>query len=127
MCAKDLWFFKTTQCCQYVEITDNGANVVAAVHKAGQAHYPHFVFMLKDSTKALPDLVNAQQRRSATVAFFDHSTRTTENLKDFQKLQSHTQGVFYMLESLFELKKKKTVTTVLQSFCKNPIVTSIIY
>lgn len=59
-------------------VTDNGVNVVTAVHKAGWAHYPCFAHTLnlvvKDSMKAHPDLLEIQMKSSAVVAFFHHST-----------------------------------------------------
>lgn len=68
-------------------ITDNGANFVVAVRKAGWAHYPCFAHTLnlavKDSIKALPDILHMQQRFSAIVTFFHHSTRAAEKLKEF--------------------------------------------
>ncbi len=70
-------------------ITDNGANMVAAVHKAGWAHYPCFAqtlnVVVKDCIKALHDLLDIQQRCRAIVAFFHHSTRAAERLKEVQK------------------------------------------
>lgn len=69
-------------------VKDNGANMVATERKAGWARYPCFAHTLnlvvKDSIKALPDLLHIQQRYSAIVAFFHHSTRGAERLKDIQ-------------------------------------------
>lgn len=108
-------------------ITDNGANFVAAVRKAGWAHYPCFAHTLnlvvKDSIKALPDLLHMQQRCSAIVTFFHHSTRAAEKLKAFQNqlkcpehkliqsVETRWNAVFYMFERLLE--QKEAVTTVL--------------
>lgn len=72
-------------------VTDNGANMVAAVRKAGWAHYPCFAHTLnlvvKDSIKALPDLLELQQKSTAIVALFHHSTKAADKLKDIQKQQ----------------------------------------
>ena len=70
-------------------VTDNAANVVAAVHRAGWAHYPcsaHTLnLVVKDSIKTLPELLHIQHRCSAVAAFFHHSTKETEKLKEIQK------------------------------------------
>lgn len=88
--------------------------MVAAVHKAGWAHYPCFAhivnLVVQDSIKALPDLLDIQQKFSAFVAFFHHSTNITEKLKEIlrqlkfpdQKLiksvDTKWNSVFYMFE-----------------------------
>ena len=70
-------------------ITDNGANMIAAVRKAGWVRYPCFAhtinLVVKDSIKALPELLDIQQRCSAIVTIFHHSTNATEKLKEIQK------------------------------------------
>nr|XP_020464748.1 zinc finger BED domain-containing protein 1-like [Monopterus albus] len=108
-------------------ITDNGANMVAAVRKAGWAHYPCFAHTLnlvvKDSFKSQPELLEIQQKSSAIVAFFHHSTKAADKLKDIQKQQSFPEhkliqaietrwnSVFYMWERLSE--QREAVTTAL--------------
>ncbi|KAK0154801.1 Zinc finger BED domain-containing protein 1 [Merluccius polli] len=108
-------------------ITDNGANMVAAVHRAGWKHYPCFAHTLnlvvKDSIKALPGLLDIQHKCSAIVTFFHHSTRAADKLKEIQKQQNFPEhkliqsvetrwnSVFYMFERLHE--QKDVVTTVL--------------
>lgn len=108
-------------------ITDSGANMVAAVHRAGWKHYPCFAHTLnlvvKDSIKALPGLLDIQHRCSAIVTFFHHSTRAAERLKEIQEQQNFPEhkliqsvetrwnSVFYMFERLHE--QKDVVTTVL--------------
>uniref|UniRef100_A0A671XLS4 HAT C-terminal dimerisation domain-containing protein n=1 Tax=Sparus aurata TaxID=8175 RepID=A0A671XLS4_SPAAU len=108
-------------------ITDNGANMVAAVLKAGWAHYPCFAHTLnlvvKDSFKAHPDLLEIQQKSSAIVAFFHHSTKAADKLKEIQVQQKFPEktliqavetrwnSVFHMWERLSE--QKEVVTTVL--------------
>ncbi len=108
-------------------ITDNGANMVVSVSKAGWAHYSCFSHTLnlvvKDFIKALPDLLDIQQRCSTIVAFFHHSTRAAERLREIQKqlkfsehkviqsVETRWNSVFYMLERLVE--QKEAVTTVL--------------
>lgn len=115
---------------------DNGANMVAAVRKTGWAHYPCFAHTLnlvvKDSFKAHPDLIEIQQKISAIVSFFHHSTKATEKLKEIQKqhkfpeqkliqaVETRWTSVFYMWERLSE--QKEAVTTALcllgkSSFC----------
>ncbi|XP_061127704.1 zinc finger BED domain-containing protein 4-like [Syngnathus typhle] len=70
-------------------ITDNGANVVAAVHQAGWTHYPCFAHTLnlvvKDAIKAVPEIVNLLHKCSAIVTFFHHSSKATEKLSNLQK------------------------------------------
>lgn len=101
-------------------ITGNGANMVAVVRKAGWAHYPCFAHTLnlavKDSIKALPDLLGIQQKCSAVVAFSHHSTRAAVRLKEIQKqlklpehkliqsVETRWNSVFYMFERLLEQK-----------------------
>jgi len=108
-------------------ITNNGADIVAAVSKAGWAHYPCFAHTLnlvvKDFIKALPDLLDIQRKCSAIVAFFHHSTRAAERPKEIQKqlklpehkliqsVETRWNSVFYMFERLLE--QKEAVTTVL--------------
>lgn len=80
-------------------VTDNGANMVAAVHKAGWAHYPCFAhtinLVVKDSIKTLPELLDIQHRCSAIVSFFSpqHKSnrkpqRNTETTK-VSRAQTH--------------------------------------
>ncbi|XP_060760348.1 zinc finger BED domain-containing protein 4-like [Neoarius graeffei] len=108
-------------------VTDNAVNVVAAVHRAGWAHYPCFAHTLnlvvKGSIKTLPELLDIQHRCSAIVAFFHHSTKATVKLKEIQKqlkfpehkliqsVETCWNSVFYMFERLYE--QKEAVTTVL--------------
>lgn len=108
-------------------VTDNGANMVAPVRKAGWTHYPCFAhtinLVVKDSIKALPELLDIQHRCSAIVAFFHHSTNATVKLKEIQKqlkfpehkliqsVETRWNSVFYMFERLRE--QKEAVTTVL--------------
>uniref|UniRef100_A0A1A8PAP4 Uncharacterized protein n=1 Tax=Nothobranchius rachovii TaxID=451742 RepID=A0A1A8PAP4_9TELE len=62
-------------------VTDNGANMVAAVHKAGWRRHPCFVHTLnlivKDSLKAVPEVVQVLERCSAIVSYFHHSRKNT--------------------------------------------------
>ncbi|XP_051787963.1 zinc finger BED domain-containing protein 4-like [Erpetoichthys calabaricus] len=108
-------------------VTDNSTNMFAAVRKAGWAHYPFFTHTLnlvvKDSFKAHPGLLEIQQKNSAIVAFFHHSTKAADKLKEIQKQQKFPEHkliqaverrwnfVFYMWERLSE--QKEAVTTVL--------------
>lgn len=119
-------------------VTDNGANMVAAVRKAGWTHYPCFAHTLnlvvKDSIKKLPGLLDIQQRCSAIVSFFHHSTHATEKLKEVQKqlkfpehkliqsVETRWNSVFYMFERLCE--QKEAVTTVLCLLGKNSLCLS---
>lgn len=53
-------------------MTDNGANMVAAVHKAGWRHHPCFVHTLnlvvKDSVKSVPEMVQVLEKCSVIVS-----------------------------------------------------------
>lgn len=55
-------------------VTDNGANMVANVHKAGWAHYPSFAHTLnlvvKDLLKAVPDLLISKRKPVKLLLFF---------------------------------------------------------
>lgn len=42
---------------------------------------------MKDSLKAHPDLLEIQKKSSAVVAFFYHSTKAADKLKEIQKQQ----------------------------------------
>ncbi|XP_070408968.1 zinc finger BED domain-containing protein 4-like [Nothobranchius furzeri] len=70
-------------------VTDNGANMVAAVHKAGWRHHPCFAHTLnlivKDSLKAVPEVVQVLEKCSAIVSYFHHSSKATEKLRDIQQ------------------------------------------
>lgn len=63
---------------------------------AGLAHYPCFAhpihLVVKDFMKALPELLDIQQRCSAIVTFFHHSTNATENPEttEVSRAQAHT-------------------------------------
>lgn len=116
-------------------VTDNGANMVAAVHKAGWRHFPCFAHTLnlvvKDSVKAVPEVVQVLEKCRAIVSFFHHSTKATEKLKDIQqqlKVAEHKliqsvdtrwNSVFYMLERLCE--QNEAVTTALCLLGKNQL------
>lgn len=102
-------------------VTDNGANMVAAVHKAGWRHHPCFAHTLnlivKDSLKSVPEVVKLLEKCSAIVSFFHHSTQATEKLRAIQQqlkvaehkliqsVPSRWNSVFYMLQRLFEQKE----------------------
>lgn len=116
-------------------VTDNGANMVAAVRKAGWTHYPCFAhnlnLLVKDSIKALPDLLELQQKSGAIAAFFHHSTKATDKRKDIQERQKFPEqkliqavktrwnSVFHMWQRL--LGQKEAVTTVLYLLGKNSL------
>ena len=63
---------------------------------AGWAHYPCFAhtihLVMKDFIKAHPELLDMQQRCSAIVTFFHHSTNATENPEktEVSRTQAHT-------------------------------------
>lgn len=93
-------------------------DMVSAVQRAGWRHFPCLAhtlnLVIKDSLKAVPDLVQVLGKCSGIVSFFHHSTKATEKLKVVQKqlkavehkpIQSVDTGwnsVFYMLERLPE-------------------------
>lgn len=99
--------------------------MVAAV--GGWAHYPCFAralnLVVKDSSKALPDLLGLQQKGSAVVAFVHHSTEAADKRKDVQKQQEFPEqkliqavvtrwnSICYAWER--SLEQKEAVTTVL--------------
>lgn len=108
-------------------VTDNDVNMVAAVHKAGWRHYPCFAhtfnLVVKDSLKAVPEVVQVLAKCSTIVSFFDNSTEATEKLRAVQqqlKLAKHKliqsvdirwNSVFYMMERMYE--QNEAVTTAL--------------
>ncbi|XP_067369733.1 zinc finger BED domain-containing protein 4-like [Channa argus] len=134
----DMWTSRTTQAyltvtCHFVHnwqmmiavITDNGANVASAVHKAGWTHYPCFAHTLnlvvKDAIKAVPQVVNLLQKCSNIVSFFHHSTKATQKLADIQKqlnkpehklvqsVETRWNSPFYMLDRFLEQKEPVTI------------------
>lgn len=116
-------------------VTDNGANMVAAVHKAGWRHHPCFAHTLnlivKDSLKSVPEVVKVLEKCSAIVSFFHHSTQATQKLRGIQqqlKVAEHKliqsvdtrwNSVFYMLERLCE--QNEAVTTALCLLGRNAL------
>lgn len=56
--------------------------MVAAVHKTGWRHLPYFAHTLnlvvKDSLKAVPEVVQVLEKCSALVPFFHHGTKAAE-------------------------------------------------
>uniref|UniRef100_A0A672ST01 HAT C-terminal dimerisation domain-containing protein n=1 Tax=Sinocyclocheilus grahami TaxID=75366 RepID=A0A672ST01_SINGR len=108
-------------------VTDNGANMVSAVHKAGWKHYPCFAHTLnlvvKDAIKASPEIFHLLEKCRSIVSFFHHSTKATEKLKQIQKqlkvtehkliisVETRWSSAFYMLERLHE--QMDSVTTAL--------------
>lgn len=120
-------------------VTDNAANMVAAVHKAGWRHHPCFAHTLnlvvKDSLKNVPEMVKVLEKCSAIVSFFHHSSKATEKLRDIQKqleiaehkliqsVETRWNSVFYMLERLYE--QNEAVTTALCLLGKNALCLNV--
>ncbi|KAI7789919.1 hypothetical protein IRJ41_016970, partial [Triplophysa rosa] len=108
-------------------VTDNAANMVSAVHKAGWKHYPCFAHKLnlivKDAIKASPEKFHLLKKCKSIVSFFYHSTKATEKLKQLQKqlkvaehklintVETRWNSTLFMLERLHE--QKEPVTTAL--------------
>lgn len=118
-------------------VTDSGANMVAAVHKAGWRHHPCFAHTLNliglktVPLKTVPEVVNVLEKCSAIVSFFHHSTQATQKLRGIQqqlKVAEHKliqsvdtrwNSVFYMLEGLCE--QNEAVTTALCLLGRNAL------
>ena len=111
----------------YAVVTDNGANMVAAVHKTCWKHIPCFSHTLnlivKDSIKADTSLESSLEKCSAIVRFFNHSTRATDKLKEvqnqlnlpqhklIQSVDTRWNSVLYMIDRLYE--QQQAITTAL--------------
>lgn len=127
-------------------VTDNGANMVSAVHKAGWMHYPCIAhtlnLLVKDGMKAVPEVVQLLTKCSSIVSFFHHSTKATEKLKQIEKqlkvaehkrihsVETRWNSVFYTLKRLHE--QREAVTTALcllgkSSLCLNNEEFSVIH
>ncbi|KAF3689134.1 Zinc finger BED domain-containing protein 4 [Channa argus] len=118
-------------------ITDNGANVVSAVHKAGWTHLHCFAHTLnlvvKDAINAVPQVVNLLQKCSNIVSFFHHSNKATQKLADIQKQLNKPEhnlvqsvetrwNSSYMLDRFLE--QKEPVTTALCVLGRNDLCLS---
>uniref|UniRef100_A0AAZ1Y039 Uncharacterized protein n=1 Tax=Oreochromis aureus TaxID=47969 RepID=A0AAZ1Y039_OREAU len=80
-----------------------------AVHKAGWRHFPCFAHTLnlvvKDSVKAVPEVVQVLEKCRVIVSFFHHSTKATEKLKDILqqlKVAEHKLSQFFATGDSFK-------------------------
>ncbi|MBN3281745.1 ZBED4 protein, partial [Polyodon spathula] len=113
-------------------VTDNGANMVSAVHKAGWKHYPCFAHTLnmvvKDGIKAVPEVVQLLEKCKLGLRFrgqvfeqlFERSNSKEHKL--IQSVETRWNSVFYMLERLHE--QREAVTTALCLLGKNTLCLS---
>lgn len=95
-------------------VTDNGANMDSAVHKAGWKYYPCIAQTLNLVIKAVPEVAQLLTECSSIISFFHHSAKATEKLKRIKKqlkvakhkliqsVETKWNSVFSMLERLHE-------------------------
>lgn len=102
-------------------VTDNSPDMIAAVEKAGFAHFPSFAHTLNwvviDAINSTPDLLPILQKCSNIVSYFNHSTTAADQLQELQKqlkiaerklvrsVETQWTSVYYMLERMQEQKE----------------------
>ena len=102
-------------------VTDNAANIVAAVRLVGWKHIPCFTHTLNlvvtDSLAADPCLPNIQKKCHDIVAYFHRSCKAVERLNSIQtrlgldnhiliqEVVTHWNSTYYMFEHIIEQMK----------------------
>ena len=131
------WEITEKICCI---ITDNAANIVAAINLLAWCHLPCFSHTLnlivQDSLKTVNGLVSLQQKCKDIVSYFHRSSKATEKLLSIQSqantstkalklkqdVETRWNSTFYMMERL--LKLREAVTTALCLSGKNDLTNS---
>ena len=108
-------------------VTDNAANIVAAVRMTGWMHIPCFAHTLNlvvsDAIKADASIHGLKKKCKQIVTFFHHSVKSTEKLKEIQgqlgipehkliqEVETRWNSTYYMFQRITE--QHQAVTTAL--------------
>ena len=106
-------------------VTDNAANIVAAVRMTGWMHIPCFAHTLNlvvsDAIKADASVHGLKRKCKQIVTFFHHSVKSTEKLKEIQgqlgipehkliqEVETRWNSTYYMFQCITE--QHQAVTT----------------
>ncbi|KAK3887901.1 hypothetical protein Pcinc_008051 [Petrolisthes cinctipes] len=118
----------------YCIVTDNGANIVAAVNKYMQAkHLPCFAHTLnlvvQDAIKNTNEIKCVQEKIKRLVSFFHHSVKAMDKLSEMQEqnevqkkkliidVDTRWNSTYYMMERFLE--QHEVITTCLCLLGKN--------
>lgn len=110
-------------------VTDNGANMVAAVSKCMQKRLPCFAHTLnlvvQDSIKHSSEVKKVQEKIKRIVSFFHHSVKATDKLREVQEtnggqrkklildVETRWNSTYYMMERYMEQHQQMTTSLCL--------------
>lgn len=114
----------------YCIVTDNGANIVAAVNKHMRAkHLPCFAHTLnlvvQDAIKNTNEIKNVQEKIKRLVSFFHHSVKAMDKLREMQDqngvqqkkliidVDTRWNSTYYMMDRFLEQHEVTTTTLCL--------------